>query len=138
MAAAERDSLLAWVLASLPPGSLATPEGAAADIDVARLDVDQLLVQLRGATIQGVRVDLTHPRTLRAASPPPAVLSESVGGSKKRGERAKRLARYESILLCAFLGSELRGDAADRRLDQLQRAFGVEDGVQGTSLAPRG
>ena len=35
MAAAERDSLLAWVLASLPPGSLATPEGAAADIDVA-------------------------------------------------------------------------------------------------------
>ena len=114
-----------WVLGALPADALVLPE----DLDVSRLDIAQLLVQLRGATIAGVRVDLSLPRVLRGVSVPSVSLSESVGGGKKAGDRAKRLARYESVLLCAFLGSELRGDAAERRLDELQRAFGVEDAV---------
>lgn len=113
-----------WVIGALPAGSLVLPEPAA-DFDVSRLDVQQLLAQLRDATIMGARVDLSGPQMLRSVSVP-------VGRAKKRGNRAKRLARYESVLLCAFLGTELRGDAAERRLDELQQAFGVEDGVHET------
>ncbi len=113
-----------WVIGALPAGSLVLPEPAA-DFDVSRLDVQHLLAQLRGATITGARVDLTGPQVLRNVSVP-------VGRTQKRVDRAKRLARYESILLCAFLGTELRGDAAERRLDELQQAFGVEDGVHET------
>ena len=131
MADAERDALLRWLLGALDAGGAlaALPDGAAspADVDVARLDVERLLGQLRGAAVAGARVDLGQRGALRScASAPPAVVSESAGGGRKRGERAKRLARYESILLCAFLG-QLRGDAAEQKLAELQGAFGMED-----------
>lgn len=125
---AERDTLLRWLLEALPDGSVVWPEGGA-EIDVSRLDVGRLLGQLRGATIAGVRIDLSQPDALRAVSVPSASFSRSLGGGRKSGDRAKRLARYESILLCGFLGSELRGDAAERRVEELQRAFGVEDEI---------
>jgi len=112
----DRGALLRWLLCALPEGSLELPAGAASPsaVDVARIDVPWVLAQLEGATLAGAaRLDLTLPGAARRAAPPPA-------------NRAKRLARYESILLCAFLGGELRGDAAERRLHELQRAFGLD------------